>query len=100
MDVLFVRELTGGMYFGERGRRTGPNGPEAFDTECYSVAEIERVARVGFEAAAGRRGKLTSVDKANVLESSRLWRETVIALSSEYPAVELDSCMWTTLRCS
>ncbi len=90
MDVLFVRELTGGMYFGERGRRTGPNGPEAFDTECYSVAEIERVARVGFEAAAGRRGKLTSVDKANVLESSRLWRETVIALSREYPGVELD----------
>jgi 3-isopropylmalate dehydrogenase len=90
MDILFVRELTGGMYFGERGRRLGPNGPEAFDTECYSVGEIERVARVGFEAAAGRKGRLTSVDKANVLESSRLWRETVIAMSAEYPAVTLD----------
>ncbi len=90
MDVLFVRELTGGMYFGEHGRRIGPNGPEAFDTECYSVAEIERVARIGFESAAARRGRLTSVDKANVLESSRLWRETVLSIAPEYPGIRLD----------
>ena len=90
MDILFVRELTGGMYFGDHGRRVGPNGPEAFDTECYSVMEIERVARAGFEAAASRRGHLTSVDKANVLESSRLWRETVVAMAGDYPGVRLD----------
>ncbi len=90
MDILFVRELTGGMYFGERGRRVGPHGPEAYDTECYSAMEIERVARVGFAAAAGRQGRLTSVDKANVLESSRLWREVVVGLAADYADVQLD----------
>ncbi len=90
MDILFVRELTGGMYFGERGRRDGPHGPEAYDTECYSAMEIERVARVGFAAARGRAGRLTSVDKANVLESSRLWREVVVALAADYTDIQLD----------
>jgi 3-isopropylmalate dehydrogenase len=90
IDIMFVRELTGGMYFGDRGRREGPNGPEAYDTEAYSVMEVERIARIGFELARGRQKKLTSVDKANVLESSRLWRETVIRLAAEYPDVALD----------
>ncbi len=87
-DILIVRELTGGIYFGERGRRTGDDGEEAFDTEKYSVAEIERVARVAFESARKRSGKVTSIDKANVLETSRLWRETVHRLAKEYPDVE------------
>lgn len=90
IDIMFARELTGGMYFGDRGRREGANGPEAYDTEAYSVMEIERIARTGFELARSRRKKLTSVDKANVLESSRLWRETVIRLSAEYPDVTLE----------
>lgn len=90
MDILFFRELTGGMYFGDHGRRIGPYGPEAYDTECYSVMEIERIARPAFEMAMRRNRKLTSVDKANVLESSRLWRETVIAISSGFPEVHLD----------
>ena len=85
-DLVVVRELTGGIYFGERGRE----GARAFDTCVYTVEEIERIARVGFEAAARRRGRVTSVDKANVIETSRLWRETVAALAGEYPGVELD----------
>jgi len=88
-DLLIVRELLGGLYFG------GPRGfsddrNEAFNTMRYSVAEIERVAHVAFEAARGRRKKLTSVDKANVLETSRLWRETVTRVGKDYPDVELD----------
>jgi 3-isopropylmalate dehydrogenase len=85
-DLLVVRELTGGLYFGESGRE----GDSAFDTMRYSRDEIRRVARRGFEAARARRGRLTSVDKANVLESSRLWREVVIEIAAEYPDVELD----------
>ena len=81
-----MRELTGGIYFGDSGR----DGDTAHDDCAYSVGEIERIARVAFEAAPGRRGKLTSVDKANVLETSRLWRETVAGLAGEYPDVELD----------
>ncbi len=88
-DMLIVRELTGGMYFGESGRRQGPFGETAFDTEAYGAGEIERIARIGFEAARKRRGLLCSVDKANVLESSRLWRETVHKLANEYPDVQL-----------
>ncbi|MFT8890062.1 MAG: 3-isopropylmalate dehydrogenase [Ethanoligenens sp.] len=88
LDILIVRELTGGIYFGERGRRDGKNGPEAYDTECYSVPEIERIAHVAFEAARKRKKKLASVDKANVLESSRLWRETIHRLAKDYPDVE------------
>ena len=87
-DILIVRELTGGIYFGERGRRESDGGEEAYDTERYNVKEIERVARVAFEAAGKRRKKVTSIDKANVLETSRLWRETVHRLAEEYPDVE------------
>ncbi len=87
IDIMVVRELTGGIYFGERGRI---GSDAAFDTEKYSVPEIERIARVAFEAAKKRRKLVTSVDKANVLESSRLWREVVIRLSAEYPDVALN----------
>ena len=88
-DLMIVRELTGGIYFGERGR--SEDGSSAFDTETYSVYEIERVARRAFETARRRRKHVTSVDKANVLESSRLWRETVHRLGeTEYPDVRLD----------
>ena len=88
-DLMIVRELTGGIYFGERGRNEA--GDAAFDTEAYSVMEIERVARRAFETARKRKGHLTSVDKANVLETSRLWRETVHRLGeTEYPDVRLD----------
>ena len=91
-DLLVVRELTGGIYFGDSGR----DGDVAHDTCEYSVAEIERIARVGFESArrraegSGRRPRVTSVDKANVLETSRLWREVVGRVAPEYPDVELD----------
>jgi 3-isopropylmalate dehydrogenase len=85
-DLLVVRELTGGIYFGDSGR----DGDRAHDDCAYSVAEIERIARVAFEAAGERRGKLTSVDKANVLETSRLWRETVTKLAPEYEGIALD----------
>ena len=90
VDILVVRELTGGIYFGERGRKTLPDGIEtAFDTEQYSTLEVERIARVGFEAARKRKKKLMSVDKANILESSRLWRETILKIAPDYPDVEL-----------
>ncbi len=85
-DLLVVRELTGGIYFGDSGR----DGDRAYDTCVYEVAEIERIAEVGFEAAARRRGRVTSVDKANVLETSRLWRETVTRLAAQRTDVELD----------
>jgi 3-isopropylmalate dehydrogenase len=85
-DLLVIRELTGGIYFGESGR----DGDRAHDDCAYTVEEIERIARVGFEAAGERRGKMTSVDKANVLETSRLWRETVTKLAPEYGEIELD----------
>ncbi len=85
-DLLVVRELTGGIYFGDSGR----DGDRAHDDCAYTVEEIERIARVGFEAAGERNGHLTSVDKANVLETSRLWRETVTRLAPEYEEIELD----------
>ncbi|MDR2493485.1 MAG: 3-isopropylmalate dehydrogenase, partial [Coriobacteriales bacterium] len=89
-DLLIVRELTGGIYFGERGRKKGADGGvTAYDTESYSEAEIDRIGRVAFEAARKRSGRLTSIDKANVLESSRLWRECMQRLSAEYPDVTL-----------
>ncbi len=87
-DLMIVRELTGGIYFGERGRREGKYGPEAFDTEAYSRMEIERIGRVAFETAMKRNKKLVSIDKANVLETSRLWREIMHEMSKEYPEVE------------
>ncbi len=86
-DLMMVRELTGGIYFGERGRREGKYGPEAYDTEAYSVMEVERIARAAFEAARKRRWNVISIDKANVLETSRLWRETVHRIAEEYPDV-------------
>jgi len=87
-DMVIIRELIGGMYFGDRGRRQGENGLEAYDTECYSEMEIERIGRVAFNTAMKRGKKLVSIDKANVLESSRLWREVMHKLSEEYPQVE------------
>ncbi len=92
-DLMMVRELTGGIYFGERGRRKGKFGLEAYDTEAYSVMEIERIARVAFEAARKRRGRVTSIDKANVLETSRLWRETVHRVAEDYPDVALSDML-------
>jgi 3-isopropylmalate dehydrogenase len=87
VDLLIVRELTGGLYYGEpRGR----DERSAVNTLRYSVPEIERVARVAFQAAQGRRGLVTSVDKANVLEVSQLWRETVSRIGSDYPGVRLE----------
>ena len=91
LDVLIVRELIGGIYFGEpRGERNNERGQrEAFNTMRYAEDEIERVARVAFEAAQKRNGRVCSVDKANVLEVSRLWRDVVSALAADYPDVEL-----------
>jgi len=91
-DLLIVRELTGGLYFGRRGRLEEPSNGHvpgsAFDTETYSWMEIERVLRAGYEAAAVRRKKLCVVDKANVLESSRFWREVAAVVSKDYPNIE------------
>lgn len=90
LDIMVVRELTGGIYFGERGRKEVNGQPAAFDTEMYTVPEIQRIARVAFDVARKRNKKVTNVDKANVLESSRLWRETVLQVAEEYPDVELN----------
>ncbi|MGI6368297.1 MAG: 3-isopropylmalate dehydrogenase [Anaerolineae bacterium] len=100
-DLVVVRELTGGIYFGERGRRDG--GRTAFDTMVYSEAEIERVLRVAFELARLRRHKVTSVDKANVLETSRLWRSTADRVARDYPDVTcehllVDACAMHLIR--
>ena len=86
-DIMIVRELTGGIYFGDRGYRQGKYGEEAYDTECYSRVEIERIARAAFEAARVRNKKVTSIDKANVVETSRLWRKVVHEIAAEYPDV-------------
>lgn len=90
IDIMVVRELTGGIYFGERGRREGKMGQEAFDTEAYSVGEVERIAKIAFEIAKKRGSKVTSIDKANILESSRLWREVVTEVSKNYPDIALN----------
>jgi 3-isopropylmalate dehydrogenase len=90
VDLLVVRELTGGLYFGQPKKQwRTPKGRQAVDTLTYSEAEIERILKVGFELARSRRKKLTSVDKANVLQSSRLWRQIAIEISADYPDVEL-----------
>ncbi|TML89920.1 MAG: 3-isopropylmalate dehydrogenase [Actinobacteria bacterium] len=86
VDLLIVRELVGGLYFGASGRRSDGS---AYDTCEYSPAQIERIVRRGFELARGRRRQLASVDKANVMETSRLWREVATGLAPEYPDVEL-----------
>ncbi|MBQ2676420.1 MAG: 3-isopropylmalate dehydrogenase [Clostridia bacterium] len=103
LDIMVVRELTGGIYFGERGRKEQDGVMSAYDTECYSVPEIQRIAKVAFEIAQKRGGRVCSVDKANVLESSRLWRETVIELAEDYPDIELshlyvDNCAMQLVR--
>ena len=96
LDILIIRELTGDIYFGQpRGRRTAvdghfPGAEEAFDTMRYSRPEIERIAHVAFQAARKRRGKVTSVDKANVLETFQFWKDVVTAVHAEYPDVQLD----------
>jgi 3-isopropylmalate dehydrogenase len=104
VDMLIVRELTGGLYFGERTEAAGePGGRQASDTLPYSEAEIRRVARLAFELARSRRGRLTSVDKANVLATSRLWRTVVDELRTEYADVAVshqlvDSCAMLLIR--
>ncbi len=103
INLMVVRELTGGIYFGPRGFRQGKNGQEAFDTEVYSINEIERIAKLAFEIAMGRRKKVTSVDKANVLDSGRLWRATVSRVAESYPEVRLehmlvDNCAMQIVR--
>ena len=89
VDILFVRELTGGIYFGQRGRRTEDGIETAYDEMAYSVPEVERIVRLAGEAAMGRGKRVTSVDKANVLEVSELWREVVTEVGKSYPEVEL-----------
>ncbi len=91
VDLIVVRELTGGLYFGKPKKQWQTSkGRQAVDTMAYSELEIERILRVGFELARRRRKKLTSVDKANVLETSRLWRQIAIEVSQDYPDVELE----------
>lgn len=95
VDMLIVRELTGGIYFGPRQEQG--DGDSAYDTELYTVPEVERIAHIAFRAAQGRRKKLTSVDKANVMASMRLWRRTVVKVAEDYPEIALehvlvDSC--------
>ncbi len=91
LDIMFVRELTGGIYFGEpRGIRTLSNGQrQGFNTLIYSEGEIERIARTAFEVASKRQGRVCSVDKANVLEATELWREVVNSVAKDYPSIEL-----------
>jgi 3-isopropylmalate dehydrogenase len=104
IDLLVVRELTGGIYFGQpKGIEKTPDGERGFNTEVYTTAEIERIATVAFEVARKRRRKVTSVDKANVLESSELWRRVVISVAKRYPDVELhhlyvDNCAMQLVR--
>ncbi|MBA3596240.1 MAG: 3-isopropylmalate dehydrogenase [Methylibium sp.] len=96
LDILIIRELTGDIYFGQpRGRRSAPDGhfpgaEEAFDTMRYSRPEIERIAHVAFQAARKRGGRLTSVDKANVLETFQFWKDVVSEVHAQYPDVQLD----------
>ena len=103
VDILVIRELTGGIYFGEKSREKTAEGQKATDVLTYSTYEIERIVRFAFDAARQRTGRLCSVDKANVLESSRLWRETVMDISPEYADVEVthmyvDNCSMQLIR--
>ena len=91
LDIVVVRELTGGIYFGEKGTKDTDMGPAASDVEQYSEEEVRRIAHVAFDMAMKRDKKVTSVDKANVLESSRLWRRAVAQVAEEYPQVELSN---------
>jgi len=97
VDFIFVRELTGGLYFGRPKRRWQTSrGRRGIDSMAYSEQEIERIVRVGFELARGRRKKLVSVDKANVLESSRLWRQVAVEVAQHYPDVQLEHMLVDT----
>jgi 3-isopropylmalate dehydrogenase len=104
LDLEIVRELAGGMYFGERGNVTEKGQERAFDTESYSISEIERVATFAYARAENRSRRICSVDKANVLSSSQLWRRTVHAMNGVYPTIKLDhmyvdnAAMQLTLR--
>jgi 3-isopropylmalate dehydrogenase len=104
LDLEIVRELAGGMYFGERGNTTEGGAERAWDTESYSTPEIERVAIFAYTRAESRSRRLCSVDKANVLTSSQLWRRTVVAMNAAYPTVKLEhmyvdnAAMQLTLR--
>lgn len=92
LDIMVVRELTGGIYFGERGtKQTEEMGMTAYDIEEYSEKEIERIAEIAFDLAMKRNKKVTSIDKANVLESSRLWRKTVAKIAEKYPEVTVEN---------
>ena len=91
LDIVVVRELTGGIYFGERGTKETPMGPAAYDVEMYSEGEVRRIAKVAFDMAMKRNKHVTSVDKANVLDSSRLWRRVVAEVAKDYPEVTLDN---------
>jgi len=94
VDILFVRELTGGVYFGQPSeRRTGPDGREAIDTTVYSEGEIARVTRLAFQLAQRRRRRVTQVDKANILATSRLWREVTREVSAEFPDVTCEDVL-------
>ncbi len=102
-DILVCRELTGDVYFGKRGRRDSDLGETGWDDMNYSVTEVERIGRRAFDMARKRRHKVTSVDKANVLETSRVWRETMHKLAEEYPDVEyqdmyVDNCAMQLVR--
>ena len=90
LDLLIVRELTGGIYFGEKGKDDSVENASAFDVERYSNNEVDRIAQIAFQLAKGRSGKMTSIDKANVLESSRLWRARVNKMSEQHQEVELN----------
>ena len=91
LDIVVVRELTGGIYFGEKGFKNTDLGPAAYDVEMYAEEEVRRIAKVAFDMAMKRNKKVTSVDKANVLESSRLWRRVVAEVAKDYPEVELNN---------
>lgn len=90
IDVLVVRELTGGIYFGDRGQVSDNGIPAAYDTEKYNEEEVRRIAKIGFDSAMKRNKKVTSVDKANILESSRLWRRVIEEVAKDYPEVEVN----------
>ncbi len=91
IDIMIIRELTGGLYYGQpQGIQGAAPNRAAVDTMAYSEAEVRRIIRVGFETARKRRKKLTSVDKANILATSQLWRETAVAMGKEYPDIKLD----------
>jgi len=90
LDIVILRELTGGIYFGERGSKSTSMGEGAYDTMLYTEGEVKRIAKLAFEVAMKRNKKVTSVDKANVLDNSRLWRKVILEVAKDYPEVELN----------